>query len=270
VLRGQVAIVTGASSGLGRALALELGTRGAQLVLAARNEAGLAETARGLSPGGAAPLLVPGDLTDPDRCRGLIAQAIARFGRLDHLVLAAGLGMWTRFDEVTNPTMFERLMAVNYLAAVYCTHAALPHLRERRGLITVISSLQGRLAVPLHTGYAGAKHALHGFFDSLRLELDPGAPGILVVLPAWLGGTALRSAALGPGGTPIGEAARAHRSAPLPAAQAARQIVGAMERRQRELVLPARMRVLLWLNRLAPSLAAAIVRRRMRREDDAD
>jgi NAD(P)-dependent dehydrogenase (short-subunit alcohol dehydrogenase family) len=266
VLRGQVAVVTGASSGLGRELALALGARGARLVLAARSEAGLSETASRMPPGASDPLILPGDLTDPDRCRELVRQTVTRFGQLDHLVLAAGLGMWARFEEISDLTMFQRLMSVNYLSAVYCTHAALPHLRRTRGLITVISSLQGELGVPLHTGYAGAKHALHGFFDSLRLELGDGAPGILVVLPSWIGGTSLRASALGPDGTPVRHA-RTHRSTPLSAPGAAGRIVGAMESRAKELVLPARMRCLLWLNRIAPGLAAVIVQRRMRRED---
>ncbi len=175
--------------------------------------------------------------------------------------------MWARFDAVTDPTLFERLIAVNYLSSVYCTHAALPHLRQGQGLITVVSSLQGRIGVPLHTGYAGAKHALHGFFDSLRMELEPGKPDILMVLPHWIGDTALRRSAVGPTGAAMGDSARRHGSQPLPAAEAARLIVQAIERRKRELILPHSMRALLWLNRVAPGLAAALVRWRMGRED---
>src|SRR5262249_36159463 len=151
-----------------------------------------------------------------------------KFGRIDHLVLCAGLGMWARFDAVTDPMLFERLIAVNYLASVYCAHAALPHLRQSQGLITVISSLQGRVGVPLHTGYAAAKHALHGFFDSLRIEVEPGKPNILMVLPHWVD-TGLRQNAVGPTGEAMGDSARRHGSHPLPAAEAARLIVQAME-----------------------------------------
>jgi NAD(P)-dependent dehydrogenase (short-subunit alcohol dehydrogenase family) len=182
---GQVAIITGASSGLGRELAVALAGQGFRLVLAARNVKGLEETVRLASQPDA--LILPGDLSDLGSCQLLIQRSVDQFGRLDHLVLCAGLGMWARLDEVTDPTLFERLIAVNYLSAVYCTHAALPHLRQSQGLITVISSLQGRLGVPLHTGYAGAKHALHGFFDSLRMELEAGKPDILVVLPTGSG-----------------------------------------------------------------------------------
>ncbi|HSE67496.1 MAG TPA: SDR family oxidoreductase [Gemmatimonadales bacterium] len=262
---GKVAVVTGASAGLGRELAVGLAKQGVRLVLAARGVEGLEETARLASQPDA--LILPGDLSDLGSSRLLIQRSIDRFGRIDHLVLCAGLGMWARFDEVTDPTLFERLIAVNYLSAVYCTHAALPHLRQNQGLITVISSLQGRLGVPLHTGYAGAKHALHGFFDSLRLELEPGKPDILMVLPHWVGGTGLRRSAVGPSGAPMGDLARRHGSEPLPAAEAARLIVEAMEGRKRELVLPRSMSSLLWLNRVAPGLAAAIVKWRMGREN---
>jgi NAD(P)-dependent dehydrogenase (short-subunit alcohol dehydrogenase family) len=262
---GQVAIVTGASSGLGRELAVALARQGTRLVLAARGVKGLEETAKLASQPDA--LILAGDLSDLGACQLLIQRSIDQFGRLDHLVLCAGLGMWARLDEVTDPTLFERLIAVNYLSAVYCTHAALPHLRQSHGLITVISSLQGRIGVPLHTGYAGAKHALHGFFDSLRMELEPGKPDILLVLPHWIGDTALRRNAVGPAGAAMGDSARRHGSQPLRAPEAARLIVQAMEGRKRELVLPRWMRSLLWLNRIAPGLAAALVKWRMGRED---
>jgi len=263
---GQVAIVTGASSGLGRELAVALAKQGTRLVLAARGGEGLEETARLASQPDA--LILPGDLSDLGSCQLLIQRSIDQFGRLDHLVLCAGLGMWARLDEVTDPTLFERLIAVNYLSAVYCTHAALPHLRQSQGLITVISSLQGRVGVPLHTGYAGAKHALHGFFDSLRMELEAGKPDILMVLPHWIGDTALRRNAVGPAGAAMGDSARRHGSQPLPAAESARLIVQAMKGRKHELVLPRSMRSLLWLNRIAPGLAAALVKWRMGREDE--
>lgn len=262
---GPVAIVTGASSGLGRELAVALAGQGFRLVLAARSVKGLEETARLASQPDA--LILPGDLSELGSCRLLIQRSVDQFGRLDHLVLCAGLGMWARLEEVTDPTLFARLIAVNYLSAVYCTHAALPHLRQSQGLITVISSLQGRIGVPLHTGYAGAKHALHGFFDSLRMELEPGKPDILMVLPHWVGDTALRRNAVGPAGTAMGDSARRHGSHPFPAAEAARLIVQAMGQRRRELVLPRSMVALLWLNRVAPGLAAALIKWRMGRED---
>jgi NAD(P)-dependent dehydrogenase (short-subunit alcohol dehydrogenase family) len=235
------------------------------VVLAARSAEGLEETTR-LFPQGSESLIVPGDLTDLGSCQLLIQRSIEKLGRIDHLVLCAGLGMWARFDAVTDPTLFERLIAVNYLSAVYCTHAALPHIRQSQGLITVISSLQGRVGVPLHTGYAAAKHALHGFFDSLRMELQEGKPGILMVLPHWVD-TGLRQNAVGPAGTAMGDSARRHGSHPLPAAEAARLIVQAMEGRKGELVLPRSMGSLLWLNRLSPRLAARIVKWRMGKED---
>jgi NAD(P)-dependent dehydrogenase (short-subunit alcohol dehydrogenase family) len=267
---GKVAIVTGASSGLGREIAIALAAAGATLVLAARSETGLTETARRFPPSSATPLIVPGDLTRPEVCRGLINAALERFGRLDYLVLAAGRGMWARLDAVTEPRLFADLIATNFLSAAYCAHAALPHLKQSGGLIAVISSLQGRVGVPLHTGYAASKHALHGFFDSLQAELGPEPPAILMVLPHWLSGTGLRPGAAGPDGGAVGAAARPHKGYALSVAEAARRVVKAMGERRREIVLPARMRALLWLNRLAPGLTASLVRRRMSREAAED
>ena len=150
-------ILTGASSGIGRALALYLAQQGANLVLAARNQAALEETVAActLQPGtaiafGTAPctIAVPTDVTQPEACQQLIEKAIATFGQIDILINNAGISMLTRFDEMKDLSIFEQVMQVNYLSAVYCTHYALPYLKASRGLLVAISSLCGKTAVP--------------------------------------------------------------------------------------------------------------------------
>src|SRR4029077_17925881 len=149
-----------APEGIGRALALPLAPHGACLALNARNAARLEETARECAARGARVLALPGDVSGQAECTLLVGRTAQRFGRIDALVNNAGITMWSRFDAVSDFSVFERLLAVNYLGAVYLTAAALPHLRESRGLIVAVASIAGLTGVPERTGYAASKHAL--------------------------------------------------------------------------------------------------------------
>src|SRR4029077_17857488 len=114
---------------------------------------------------------VAGDVTRREDCERSVAHALQRFGALDALVNNAGVTMWARFDAVHDFSVYERLRAINYLGAVHMTAAALPHLKAARGLIVAIASMAGLTGVPERTGYAASKHAMVGFFESLRIEL---------------------------------------------------------------------------------------------------
>ncbi len=193
-----VAVITGAGSGLGRRLALDLAARGCHLALGDRDADGLEETRRLVSEASTKSRLALGvlDVTRPDECAQLMRGALEAFDRIDYLVLCAGISMWARFDEITDLSVFERLIAVNYLGAVYCVHAALPALRKSRGWIVAVSSLQGEIALPNHSGYGASKHALNGFLDGLESEMGDEIR-ILTVMPGWIRGTNLRANALG-------------------------------------------------------------------------
>ena len=121
---------------------------------------------------------MPTDVGEEAACRGLVEKTVARFSGVDVLVNNAGIGMLARFEDVTDLSLYERLMRVNYLGSVYPTFYALPHLKRSRGQIVAVSSLAGLTGVPLRTAYAATKHAQMGFFDSLRIELrDDGRLG---------------------------------------------------------------------------------------------
>ena len=164
-------IITGASTGIGAALAHVYASRGNNVVLASRNEEELAHLAERCERAGGKALAVRTDVTDIAQCKAMVDAAVERFGGIDVLVNNAGITMWARFREITDLTMFERIMRVNYLGTVYCTHFALPHLIASRGLIVGISSLTGKTGVPTRSGYAASKHAMQGFLDSIRIEL---------------------------------------------------------------------------------------------------
>ncbi len=125
----QSIVITGASAGIGEALALALAPDRPRLVLAARNADRLSDVAERCTALGAETLVVPTDVTDSDQCRALVEQTVARFGRLDVLVNNAGRAMWSRFDELADAGPLEEVMRLNYLGSVYPTFYALPHLR---------------------------------------------------------------------------------------------------------------------------------------------
>eukprot|EP01079_Euglenida_sp_SAG-EU17-18_P004241 gene4241-4540_t len=143
-------LITGASSGIGKELALQYAAKGARLALAARRKDMLDAVAKECRKAGANETHVHvADVSDLNRCASLIEEAVGALGRLDYLVLNAGQGALCRFDEVDSLEIYEKLMQINYLSCVHMTHKALPHLKASRGHIIVVSSLAGKFGTPL-------------------------------------------------------------------------------------------------------------------------
>ena len=246
----QVVVVTGASEGIGRAFCIALAPQRPQLVLAARNRERLESLAEECRRLGAQARVVPTDVTDEDSCRMLIDSAVAAFGRIDVLVNNAGGTMWTRLDEIRDLSIFERLMRLNYLGSVYPTFHALPHLKHSRGRIVAVASMAGLIGVPTRTGYSAAKHAVIGFFDSLRIELLDSGVSVTLICPDFVV-SEIHKRALGPDGRPLGDNPMAN-SKIMTAGQCAALMIRAIERRERLLVTSGRGRLARWLKVLAP------------------
>lgn len=244
-------ILTGASAGIGRSLSLSLAQQGANLVLAARSQTALAEGVAACTEAGGKAIAVPTDVTQPEACQQLIEKAIATFRQIDVLVNNAGISMLTPFEQVTDLSIFEQLMQVNYLGAVYCTHYALPHLKASRGLLVAISSLCGKTAVPTRTGYVASKHAMQGFFDTLRIELQGTGVDVLVVSPGFVA-TDIRQRALGADGQALGQSPRDESKGNMSVEECVRQIVWAMERRKREQIMTLKGKVIPWAKLIVP------------------
>jgi NAD(P)-dependent dehydrogenase (short-subunit alcohol dehydrogenase family) len=240
VFADQTIVVTGASSGIGRAVCMTLARQRPRLVLAARTVDRLADVAAECEAAGATTLVVQTDVASPDDCRRLMARAIEHFGGLDALVNNAGLGAWGRFDAITDLSVFDRVMRVNYLGSVYCTHAALPYLKQSRGRLVAVASVAGLIGLPMYTAYAASKHAMVGFFDSLRMELRSERCGVTVTLiaPDFVA-SGIHAAALGADGNPLNRTPYDEQRFPT-TADCARRIVRAMERRQRRAILSVR------------------------------
>ncbi|MBB4638891.1 SDR family oxidoreductase [Longimicrobium terrae] len=261
--RGNVVVITGASDGIGAEMALQLATQGARIVLAARDEAKLQAVAARCRQLGGQTLVVPTDVAVQAQCETLMERAVAEFGRIDTLVNNAGISMWARFDELTTLEPFERMMRVNYMGSVYCTWYALPHLKKSRGRIVGVSSLTGRAGVPTRSGYAATKHAMAGFFDSLRIELADEGVTVTMVYPGFVS-TAIRERAMGPDGTAL-ESSPVHEARVMTPEECARIIIAAMAGRRREVVMTARAKVGQWIKLIAPGVVDRIARRAIER-----
>lgn len=257
-------VITGASSGIGEALALAYAARGKNVVLAARSEDALKSVAERCERAGGKALVVPTDVSDPEQCRVLIEKTVERFGGIDVLVNNAGVSMWARFDEITDISVFERLMRVNYLGTVYPTYFALPHLKKSRGLIVGVSSLTGKTGVPTRSAYGATKHAMQGLLDALRVELRSSGVDVLVVSPGFVR-TDIRAKALGPDGKPRLESPREENDGEtMSLEECTRIIVDAIDRREREVVMTRKAKIGLWLKLIAPGLVDRIAERAVR------
>ncbi len=230
-MKNKVVIVTGASSGIGAELVRQLSRLGAKVVLAARDEQALYALAQ-TYPG---TLVVPTDVTDPDACKRLIDRTIDHFGGIDVLVNNAGISMWAAFEDITDLTLFERIMRVNYLGSVYCTHYALPYLKTSKGLLVAVSSVTGKTGVPTRSAYAASKHAMQGFFDSLRIELMGTGVDVCVISPGFVQ-TAMRERALGADGQPLVTSHLTEQEV-MPVEDCVKIIIQAMRRRRRDVII---------------------------------
>ena len=259
--RGQVVLVTGASSGIGAELARQCAAAGAHVALAARDGARLAQVAADCRTRGGDALVLTGDVSIEADCKRLIDETVAHYGRLDTLINNAGLGASGRFDDITDLSIFETLMRVNFLGSVWCTAYALPHLKESRGRIVAISSLTGLTGVPKRTAYAATKHAMAGFFDSLRIELDGTGVSVTVVYPGFVF-SEINQRALQPNGQPFGERAYLRKKGETTETdECCRQILVATAARQRDLVMTFRGKIGRLLKLISPSIVDGIARR---------
>lgn len=258
----NVVVITGASEGIGRALALALAPQRPKLVVSARSEERLASLAEECRSLGAEAIAVATDVTDERQCQQLIGKTVDAYGRIDTLVANAGATMWTRLDELEQPGVLEQVMAVNYFGAAYCTRAALPFLKQTRGRIVAVASVAGLTGVPERTGYSASKHAMVGFFDSLRIELADTGVTVTVIAPDFVV-SQIHRRAMGGDGQPLGETPM-QESKIMTAEQCARLIVDAMEKRRRLLITSVRGRVGRWFKLFAPGLIDRIASRAIR------
>lgn len=261
----KTVILTGASNGIGAEIARQLAPEGARLVLAARNEDKLNEVAFRCQKAGADTLVVPTDVTDQQQCQRLATQTAERFGSTDVLINNAGITMHAMFDQITDLSTFERVMRVNFFGAMWCTHAALPALKQTRGLIVGVSSLAGKTGIPTRTAYCASKFAMSGFFEALRIELAESGVGVTMVFPGVVATELRRNGLNGngqPAGTPgpeeigamgpPGGTASSAKGAPMSVEQCAAEAIAGMRARKREVIMTTQGRLRMKIKAFAP------------------
>jgi short-subunit dehydrogenase len=258
--KDQVILITGASSGIGRQLAVDLAARGAIVAGCGRSIARLRETLKEVRRASPSSTMIGCDVSDAEQVRGMVEKIIADFGRIDALINNAGIGMRKPFLETDLATV-EEIMRVNYLGAVYCAHEVLPSMIERRsGQIVNVSSGAGLIGTLNLAAYCASKFALNGWSESLYHELKPLGIQVSIVCP-------------GPVQTDFNRAFRdSEPKAPanwiVSAEMVARAAIDALESGRFEVILPRSLALLSSLRRYAPRIFRAVAQRRFRRYVD--
>jgi short-subunit dehydrogenase len=264
-MNDKVVVITGASSGIGRALALEYAKRGASLSLAARRINLLIELKNELP--GADILIVQTDVSIESDCKNLIDSTIKRFGGIDILINNAGLSMRALFDEIELKS-FKQLMDVNFYGTVYCTKYALPHLIKSKGSLVGIISVAGHVALPARSAYSASKFAIRGFLDTIRVENRYNGLHVLVAAPGFTT-SEVRKSALTALGTPQGDTPRVEEKM-MSAEQCAYLVANSIGKRHRSLVLTFLFgKMSVFLGKFFPSMVDWFTFRLMAREPDS-
>ncbi|SHI82583.1 Short-chain dehydrogenase [Tangfeifania diversioriginum] len=231
-MQNKVVIITGASSGIGKALAVKYINEGWNVVIAARREDRLLELQKKLGPDNVLP--VKTDVTKPEDCRILINKAIEKFGQIDVLINNAGISMRALFNN-TEMEVMHQLMNVNYWGTVNCTKYALPHLLKQKGSLVGVISVGGYVGLPGRAGYSASKFAVRGFLETLRIENLKTGLHVLIAAPGFTA-SEIRKSALTANGNKQGETPR-NENKMMSAEECAHHIYRAVEKRKRQLIL---------------------------------
>lgn len=264
--KDKTVVITGASSGIGRALAYELASHGARVVLGARHEEQLSEIAEDLKRQGAEVAYCATDVTREEDCRRLIETAAERFGRIDVLICNAGISMRALFDEV-DLDVLRRLMDVNFWGTVYCTKYALPYLQAARGTVVGVSSVAGLHGLPGRTGYSASKYAMTGFLDTVRIENRKKGLHVMVACPGFTA-TNVRFSALTADGSQQGATPRKEEQM-MTAEEVAHRIARGIMRRRRLLLMEFEGRATHFIKKFSPRFLDMMFYKVMAREPDS-
>lgn len=262
----KVVVITGASSGIGKAMALYFSSEGARVVLAARNEGRLKTVAGEIKKNGGESLIIPTDVTKHHDCYYLVDKTLEVYGTIDILINNAGISMRASFLKV-DINVLERLMDTNFWGAVYCTKYALPHLLESKGSLVAISSVCGITPLPGRTGYAASKHALDGFIDTIRVEHLQDDLHVLTVHPGFTTSN-IRNTALDHRGDEQQETPR-DEDKMMSAESVAREVGKAIKKQKRDIVLTRDGKLITWLFKRLPGLADKILYNEMSKEENS-
>jgi dehydrogenase/reductase SDR family member 7B len=265
-MKDKVIIITGGSSGIGKALAFEFCRRGSKVVLTGRRPDELNETCRQLEASGSTVLAIQGDVSRVADIERMVKQTIETFGRIDVLVNNAGISMRALFEDVSLDVI-RKVIEINLLGAIYATKYCLPEIKRNKGSIVGISSVAGFRGLPARSGYSASKFGLNGFLEALRTELLKEGVHVLTACPGFTASN-IRKSALTAEGINQGKSPR-DESHMMSSETCARRIYQATIKRKRTLILTQQGKIAVLLNKWLPALADKLVYQTLAKEPDS-
>ncbi|MCW3083370.1 MAG: Short-chain dehydrogenase [Bacteroidetes bacterium] len=257
--KNKVVWITGATSGIGEALASAFAKEGAKLVISARRTAELQRVKNALKIADENVLILPLDLSDTSNVNALTQQVISTFGRIDILINNGGISQRSLTKE-TPLEIDRKIMEVNFFGTVALTKSVLPHLlKQKSGHIIAMSSIAGKFGFYFRSAYSASKHALHGFFESLRMEIYNDNVNVLIVCPGKIKTNISINAVTGDGGkhNKMDES----QEQGLSAEACAQQILKAIEKKKEEVFIGGKELRAVWVKRIFPKLFSKIIRK---------
>ena len=265
-MKDKVILITGATSGIGFALAMEFGRNGARVAFTGRVLSRIEATEAQLKLAGIECFGIMADAASETEQRKAVAQTVNRFGRLDVLINNAGISMRALFSKL-DVLVIRKVMETNFFGTVYATHAALPYIIRSKGSIVGISSIAGYKGLPGRTGYSASKFAMSGFLEALEIELMRKDVHVLLASPGFTA-SRIRENALTHTGEVQGESPR-EEGKMMSAEEVARQIYSAVVHRKRTLVMTSQGKLMLWINKFFPKMMNRLVYKDMAAEPDS-
>lgn len=262
----KTVLITGASSGIGEALAYEACTRGMQVGLMARNAQNLEKVAEKCRELGAKVMLFTGDVSIENDCKQFIENAVEYFGNIDILINNAGMSMRAVFAQ-TDLQVLHKLMNINFWGTVYCTKYAMPQLLANKGSVVGISSIAGFKGLPGRTGYSASKFAMQGFLESLRNENIKTGLHVLIACPGYtasnIRNTAINHQGQAQGETPLNE------DKLMQPKEVAEKVMTAIEKRKLYLIMTAQGKIFVFINKFFQKLADKLAYNLISKEKDS-
>ena len=265
-MKDKVVVITGGSSGIGKALAEKFGANGSKILITGRNKTELDATVNALATKGIHIAGFQADVSREDDNRKMAEEAVNRFGKIDILINNAGISMRAMFEDV-DLDVLRKIMDINFFGVVYATKYCLAEIKKNKGSIIGISSIAGFRGLPARTGYSASKFALNGFLEALRTELLKTGVHVLTASPGFTA-TNIRKRSLTNDGSAQGESPR-NEGSMMTAEECAKHIYNATVKRKKIIVLTGQGKLTVFLNKWLPSLTDTMVYKVMAKEANA-
>jgi dehydrogenase/reductase SDR family member 7B len=265
-MKDKIVIITGASSGIGKALAFSFGNAGAKIVITGRKAQPLAEVSQELTEKGIENFSIISDVSVEADNIEMVKKTIDKYGKIDILINNAGITMRSMFEDA-DPNVLKQVMDINYMGVIYATKYALPYIKQAKGSIIGISSIAGYRGLPVRTGYSASKYALNGFLEALRTELLHDGVHVLTASPGFTASN-IRFSALGKDGNVAGETVR-DEAKMMTSEEVADKILRATISRKREIIMTTQGKMTVFLNKWLGGIMDKMVYNNLAKEKDS-